>query len=115
MTPVLGCAATLPERRAATPIAPPRAEEDRRHLAQLIAGALTGSLHLGDRVLQPDPRLPEDRLQDLVLGREIVVEEPVRDPRFLGDVTHAAGMEALAREDTDGRVQDQATFVFRSD
>jgi hypothetical protein len=40
-----------------------------------------------------------------------VVEEPVRDSRLLGDVTDPRGVIALAREDADGRVEDEPALV----
>ena len=43
-----------------------------------------------------------------------MVEEPVRDPRLLGDVADAAGVVALRREDADGRVEDEAALVGAS-
>src|SRR5205823_14638556 len=54
------------------------------------------------------------RLQHLVLRREVVVEQPVRDAGFLGDVADARGVEAFAREHADGRVEYQTSLLFGS-
>jgi hypothetical protein len=40
-----------------------------------------------------------------------VVEEPVGDPRLLGDVADATGVVALPREDAHGRVEDDPALV----
>jgi hypothetical protein len=42
-----------------------------------------------------------------------VVDEPVGHARLVGDVGHAAGVEALAREDADGGVEDHPPLVDR--
>ena len=53
---------------------------------------------LADRGQQHVPALDEERVEHLVLGAEVVVDEPVGDARLVGDVRHPAGVEALARE-----------------
>ena len=68
---------------------------------------------LADRLQQDVPALQEQRVQHLVLGLEVVVDEPVGDARLVGDVRHAAGVEALAREDAHGGVEDQPPLVDR--
>ena len=40
-----------------------------------------------------------------------MVEQAVRDPRLLGDVADAGRVVAAAREDADGRVEDDATLL----
>ena len=57
------------------------------------------------------PALEEERVEHLVLGAEVVVDEPVGDARLVGDVRDAAGVEALAGEHADRRVEDQAALV----
>ena len=42
---------------------------------------------------------------------EVVVDEPVGDAGLVGDVRHAAGVEALAREHAHGGVEDQPPLV----
>ena len=76
-------------------------------MAQLLAGRLARLLDALTRSTSTVPRLAEDRLQHLVLRREVVVEEAVRDARLLGDVADARRVVALAREHTHGRVEDQ--------
>ena len=63
--------------------------------------------------LEQLPRLAEDRLEHLFLRAEVVIEQPVRDARLLGDVADARGVVALAREDADGRVEDQPALLLR--
>ena len=66
---------------------------------------------LADRLQQHVPALQEQRVEHLVLGLEVVVDEAVGDARLVGDVRHAAGVEALAREDAHGGVEDQPALV----
>ena len=53
------------------------------------------------------PALGEERVEDLLLRAEVVVDEAVRDARLVRHVRHAAAVEALAREDADRGVEDQ--------
>ena len=57
------------------------------------------------------PALEEERVEHLVLGLEVVIDEAVGDARLVGDVGHAAGVEALAREHAHGRVEDDPALV----
>ena len=66
---------------------------------------------LADRVEQDVPALEEQRVQHLVLGLEVVVDEPVGDARLVGDVRHAARVEALAREHAHRGVEDDPPLV----
>ena len=68
---------------------------------------------LVDRGEQQVPALREERVEHLVLGLEVVVDEAVGDARLVGDVGHAARVEALAREHPHRRVEDQAALVDR--
>ena len=68
-----------------------------------IGSASTSRIDLEHHV----PALEEQRVEHLVLGAEVVVDEPVGDARLVGDVRHAAGVEALAGEHAHGRVEDQ--------
>ena len=47
-----------------------------------------------DRRQQQRPALDEELVEDLVLGVEVVVDEPVGDARLAGDVGDAAGVES---------------------
>ena len=71
------------------------------------------AVDLLDRRQQQRPALGEQLVEHLVLGVEVVVDEPVGDAGLVGDVGHAAGVEALAREDPDRRVEDLAPPVDR--
>ena len=53
------------------------------------------------------PALQEQGVEHLVLGLEVVVDEPVGHARLVGDVGHAAGVEALAGEHAHGGVEDE--------
>ena len=66
---------------------------------------------LVDRREHQLPALEEQRVEHLVLGPEVVVDEPVGDAGLVGDVRDAAGVEALAGEDADRRVEDQPPLV----
>ena len=68
---------------------------------------------LFDRRQQQRPALDEELVEDLVLGAEVVVDEPVGDPGLVGDVGDARLVEALAGEDADGGVEDHPAFVER--
>ena len=41
-----------------------------------------------------------------------MVEQAVRDPRLLGDVTHPGGVVAAAGEDPDGSVEDESSLLL---
>ena len=73
-------------------------------------GSLLG-VDLADRLQHHVPALQEERVEDLVLGGEVVVDEPVRDARLVGDVRDAAGVEALVGEHPHGGVEDHAPLV----
>ncbi len=89
----------------------PRAQQRLRDRAELLQGRLGRCLDPRERLEQLAPVLSEDRLEHLLLGGEVVVEETVRDPRLFGDVADARGVVALRREDADGRVEDDAALL----
>ena len=76
-------------------------------------GGIGARVDLLDRRQQQRPALDEELVEHLVLGVEVVVDEPVGDARLAGDVGDAAGVEALAGEDADRRVEDLAAAVDR--
>ena len=94
-------------------VVPPGAQEDLRDAAQLLVGRLVRRLDGVEALEQLPPVLAEDRLQHLLLGGEVVVEEPVRDARLLGDVPDARGVVAGAGEHPDGRVEDEPLLLAR--
>src|SRR5215210_4180621 len=57
------------------------------------------------------PRVAEDRLEQLFLRLEVVVDEAVGDTGLLGDVSDPRRVEATAREDLDGRFENLAPTV----
>src|SRR5262249_28261481 len=63
-----------------------------------------------DRVDQPVERRDDDRVEDLVLRAEVVVDARLRDPDRLGEPLHADVLEALAREQL-GRAGDDAVAL----
>ena len=81
--------------------------------SSLSRAAIGCGVDLVDRREHQLPALEEQRVEHLVLGLEVVVDEPVGDAGLVGDVRDAAGVEALAREDADGRVEDQPALVDR--
>ena len=80
---------------------------------ELLAGAPILAVDLVDCGQQHRPALGEELVQHLVLGLEVVVDEPVRNPGLVGDVRHPAGMEAGACEHPAGGVEDLAALVDR--
>ena len=82
---------------------------------------LVGRLDRAEARDELAPVLDEDRAQHVVLRREVVVEEPVRDARVLGDVADARAVVAAGRANTriaasrisfrfsDGRLNRQST------
>jgi hypothetical protein len=70
-------------------------------------------VELADHVEHDVPALEEERVEDLVLRAEVVVDEAVGDVRLVGDVRHAAAVEAAPREHPHGGVEDQAALVRR--
>ena len=66
------------------------------------------------RAMSCAPVLDEDRPQDVVLRREVVVEEAVRDARVLRDVADARSVVAVLREHADRGVEDALALVRRA-
>ena len=81
--------------------------------ASLSRGRRVAAVGLLDRRQQQRPALAEELVQHLVLGAEVVVDEPVGDAGLVGDVGDAGRVEALAGEDADRRVEDLAALVDR--
>ena len=96
-------------------LAPPRAQEDRRHLPQLLRRRHVRLLDVADRRQQLGPGLAEDRLEDVLLGGEVVVDEPVRDAGLLGDVADPRRVVALLGERPHGGVEDLPPLLLRGD
>jgi alpha-methylacyl-CoA racemase len=92
----------------------PRTKDDRGDMAQLIVRGLAGLLHRVDPLDEQAPVLAEDRLENFVFRREVVVQQPMRHAGLLGDVADPRGVEPLSREDADGCVEDQTPFLFRT-
>ena len=66
-----------------------------------------------DRGQQQRPALDEELVEDLVLGVEVVVDEPVGDLGLARDVGDAAVVEALPGEDADRGVEDLTAAIHR--
>ena len=86
-------------------------DDERRDRAQLVASAAVRSIGVGDRRQHHIPSLQEQRVEDLLLGGEVVVDEPVGNAGLVGDVRHAAGVESLPRKYANRRVEDQSALV----
>ena len=80
---------------------------------ELLARADRLGVDLVDRGEHQLPALEEQRVEHLVLGLEVVVDEPVGDAGLVGDVRDATRVEALAREHAHRRVEDQPPLVDR--
>ena len=96
-------------------LAPPRSQEDGRHLAELLRRRNVCLLDVANGRQQLGPRLAEDRLEHVLLRLEVVVDEPVRDARLLGDVADAGRVVALLGERPDGGVEDLPPLLLRGD
>ena len=81
--------------------------------ASFSRGDAVAAVGLLDRRQQQRPALGEELVEHLLLGAEVVVDEPVGDARLVGDVGDAGRVEALAGEDADRRVEDLAALVDR--
>ncbi len=92
---------------------PPAVEHGTDDAAELFDRRVTGRLDRMDALEQRGPVLAEDRLQHLVLRREVVIEQSVRDTGLLGDVADARRVEALPGEDAHGCVEDDPPFLLR--
>ena len=82
---------------------------------ELLAGRLVGAFHGAKAGDELAPVLDEDRPQDVVLRREVVIEEPVRDARVLCDITDAGFVVPVLREHANGSVEDARALVLRGD
>jgi hypothetical protein len=80
---------------------------------QLLARGDRTRVYLLDRGEQQRPALGEELVEHLLLGVEVVVDEPVGDARLACDVRDAAGVKALAGEDANRGVEDLASPVDR--
>ena len=73
------------------------------------------------RLDRPEPRdqrapvLDEDRAEHVVLRREVVVEQAVRDTGVLGDVADARAVVPVLGEDADRGIEDELALVRRCD
>ena len=77
----------------------------------LLAQVEVARVDVRDRVEHDLPALEEERVENLLLGVEVVVDEPVGDTCLVRDVRHAAVMEAAPREHADTRVEDQPALA----
>ena len=84
-------------------------------MAERSRGDSSEASTAAERLEHVAPRVPEDRLEHLVLRAEVVVEQPVRDAGLLGDVTDAAVVIAAAREDPHGGVEEQPALLLLGD
>ena len=57
---------------------------------ELVARREVLAVELADDVEHDVPALEEERVEHLVLGAEVVVDEAVGDAGLVGDVAHAA-------------------------
>ncbi len=69
-------------------------DDERGDRVQLLARRLRRGIGLGDRREHHVPALEEQRVEDRLLGREVVVDEPVGDAGLIGDVRDTAGVDS---------------------
>src|SRR3954452_24819334 len=79
-------------------------DDERRDRVELLARRAVGRVELADDLEQDVPALEEERVEDLVLRAEVVVDQPEGDARLVGDVRDPAAVEALPGEDPHGGV-----------
>ncbi len=53
----------------------------------------------------------EDGEEQLVLGREVLIDRPLADPGAIGDGRHRHRVEALLREDLGGGTEDERPLL----
>ena len=78
---------------------------------ELVARRDVAAADLLARLEQQRPALGEELVEHLVLGVEVVVDEPIGDAGLGRDVGDPRGVEALAGEDRDRGVEDRAPLV----
>ena len=76
---------------------------------------LVGRLDRAESCDERAPVLDEDRAQHVVLRREVVVEEAVRDSRVLRDVADARAVVAVVGEHADRGVEDELALLSVGD
>jgi hypothetical protein len=89
----------------------PRPKKDLRDALELLVRRLVGELDSTEARDELTPVLAEDRLENVVLRREVVVEEAVRHAGVLGDVPHAGAVVAAIGEHTDRGVEDELPLL----
>src|SRR6185437_4273285 len=86
--------------------------DERSDRTELLAHRPPLAIHLADHLEHHAPALQEERVEHLLLGGEVVVEQAIGNACLIGDVRHAAGVEALACEHPHGGVEDRAAAVW---
>ena len=94
-------------------VVPVGVDDEAGHGIELLAAIDRLAVDLLDGGEQQRPPLREQLVEDLVLGLEVVVDEPVSDAGLVGDVRDPAGVEALTGEDSDRGIEDLAALVDR--
>ena len=90
-------------------IVPPGAEQDLGDALELLGGRLVRVLDRAEPLEQLAEVLAEDGLEHLFLRREVVIEEPVRDPGLGRDVADPCAVVAASGEHAHSRVEDRAS------
>jgi len=93
-------------------IATPRTEKDLRNAGQSVTCTLVGLLDCAHGIEHVPPRLAKDRLEQLLLGAKVVVQQAVRDACLFCDVTDARGVVALVRKHAHRRVENEPALVL---
>ena len=86
-------------------------DDEVRDAGELVARRDVAGPDLLARLDEQRPALGEELVEHLVLGVEVVVDEPVGDARLGRDVRDAGRVKALAGEDRDRGVEDRAALV----
>ena len=88
-------------------IVAPGTQDDLDDETELLPRILGTRLGESNRAEEPPPRLVEDRLEDRILGVEVVIDEAVGDTGLPRNVPDRGRVIALAGEDSDGGFEDQ--------
>ncbi len=73
---------------------------------------LVGGFYGPEAIEQVAEVLPEDGLEHLFLGAEVVVEEAVSDPRLGGDVADPRTVVAAPGEDPHGSIENELPLLL---
>ena len=90
----------------------PGLQEDLGDAGEPVSRALVRFLDGTNRVEHVAPGLTGDRLEQLFLRAEVVVQQTVGNTCLFRDVADSGRVVALAREDANGCIEDEPALVL---